>query len=206
MTGGPGTDHLEGGTGADRLYGGEGGDVLSDASSEADLLDGGPGGDSLNGGAGADVLTGGPGSDRLGPAYGVRRILTLREATCGTGRDSVRAVRDAGVVPADCEEVVARGFFGENVAAHPVLTGDALVLPFRRLATGSDVGLTVSAGGRVLASVRGTRTSRTRVRFRFDHRTAQRIRRARVLTLRARLGAVEQVAPAATAEWQTAQG
>jgi Ca2+-binding RTX toxin-like protein len=76
------------------VEGGDGDDTLV-AASEADVLTGGPGSDTLVGGDGDDRLDGGTGGDS---AYGdegsdaiVLRDRVADTATCGTGRDAVRA-------------------------------------------------------------------------------------------------------------------
>jgi hypothetical protein len=94
------------------LRGGDGNDALTVTAAVA-TLDGGAGDDALTGAGGADVLSGGPGFDTLGGGEGDDRLdggtggdyadggggadaIVLRDrvsdnATCGPGRDTVRA-------------------------------------------------------------------------------------------------------------------
>lgn len=76
LDGGDGNDTLTGGANTDSLSGGPGFDVLA-GDAGADSLDGGTGGDTADGGAGDDSI--------------VLRDELTDTATCGTGRDSVRA-------------------------------------------------------------------------------------------------------------------
>jgi hypothetical protein len=76
LDGGAGDDTLTGGTGADILSGGEGYDTLS-GGEDADRVDGGTGGDTADGGGGDDSI--------------VLRDKLADNATCGSGRDAVRA-------------------------------------------------------------------------------------------------------------------
>jgi RTX calcium-binding nonapeptide repeat (4 copies) len=76
LDGGLGDDTLTGGTGADLLSGGDGYDTLTGGEG-ADRLDGGTGGDSADGGGGDDSI--------------VLRDKLADTATCGSGRDTVRA-------------------------------------------------------------------------------------------------------------------
>jgi hypothetical protein len=76
VDGGDGDDTLTGASGADVLSGGSGYDVLT-AGEGDDRLDGGTGGDSADGGGGADSI--------------VLRDRVTDTATCGAGRDTVRA-------------------------------------------------------------------------------------------------------------------
>jgi hypothetical protein len=76
------------------LDGGEGNDALA-AAGGADVLSGGPGFDTLAGGDGDDRLDGGTGGDSADGGSGADSIV-LRDqvtdaATCGAGRDTVRA-------------------------------------------------------------------------------------------------------------------
>ena len=76
LDGGAGDDTLTAAAGADVLSGGPGYDVLT-AGEGDDRLDGGTGGDSADGGGGADSI--------------VLRDRVTDTATCGAGRDTVRA-------------------------------------------------------------------------------------------------------------------
>jgi RTX calcium-binding nonapeptide repeat (4 copies) len=94
LDGGDGDDTLTAGGGADVLTGGLGDDALV-AAGGADLLSGGDGFDVLAGGDGDDRLDGGTGDDSAAGGNGADSIV-LRDsltdtATCGAGRDSVRA-------------------------------------------------------------------------------------------------------------------
>jgi hypothetical protein len=74
--------------------GGDGDDVLTGAAG-ADVIDGGPGFDTLAGGEGDDRIDGGTGGDSADGGGGadsiVLRDLVSDQATCGPGRDTVRA-------------------------------------------------------------------------------------------------------------------
>jgi hypothetical protein len=76
------------------LQGGEGNDTLIAAAAGA-TLDGGPGDDTLIGGEGADQIDGGTGGDSADGGGGddsiVLRDTVTDQATCGAGRDTVRA-------------------------------------------------------------------------------------------------------------------
>lgn len=76
LDGGDGDDTLTGAAGADLLGGGPGFDTLSGDAGD-DRIDGGTGGDAADGGAGADSI--------------VLRDKLTDMASCGAGRDSVRA-------------------------------------------------------------------------------------------------------------------
>jgi Ca2+-binding RTX toxin-like protein len=76
LDGGLGNDTLTAATGADALSGGPGFDTLT-AGEGDDRLDGGTGGDAADGGGGADSI--------------VLRDRLTDTATCGAGRDTVRA-------------------------------------------------------------------------------------------------------------------
>jgi hypothetical protein len=76
LDGGDGNDTLTAATGADALSGGPGYDVLTGGEGD-DRLDGGTGGDAADGGGGADSI--------------VLRDRVTDTATCGAGRDTVRA-------------------------------------------------------------------------------------------------------------------
>jgi Ca2+-binding RTX toxin-like protein len=76
LDGGDGDDMLSSGAGSDVLSGGAGYDTLIGGEGD-DRLDGGTGGDSADGGGGADSI--------------VLRDKLIDQATCGPGRDTVRA-------------------------------------------------------------------------------------------------------------------
>jgi RTX calcium-binding nonapeptide repeat (4 copies) len=76
LDGGAGDDTLTGGTGADLVSGGDGFDTLT----------GGEGNDRIDGGTGGDSADGGGGNDSI-----VLRDKVADTATCGSGRDTVRA-------------------------------------------------------------------------------------------------------------------
>jgi hypothetical protein len=76
LDGGAGDDTLTGGAGADVLAGGDGFDTLT-AGEGSDRIDGGTGGDTADGGGGDDSV--------------VLRDKLADNATCGSGRDTVRA-------------------------------------------------------------------------------------------------------------------
>ena len=76
LDGGDGDDDLIGAGGADVISGGPGNDTLAGGAGD-DRIDGGTGGDSADGGDGADSI--------------ILRDSVTDTATCGAGRDTVRA-------------------------------------------------------------------------------------------------------------------
>jgi len=95
LRGGLGNDIITApGVEAVTLDGGDGDDVLS-AGPGADVLSGGPGNDTLAGGAGGDRIDGGTGGDLADGSAGddsvVLRDRVTDTASCGAGRDTVRA-------------------------------------------------------------------------------------------------------------------
>jgi hypothetical protein len=94
VSGGEGNDTLAVSAAVATLEGDEGDDTLT-AAGGADVLSGGPGFDTLAGGEGDDRLDGGTGGDTADGSGGndsiVLRDLVADTATCGPGRDTVRA-------------------------------------------------------------------------------------------------------------------
>ena len=94
LKGGEGNDTLTVVAAVATLDGGDGDDTLT-AATGANVLSGGPGFDTLSGGEGDDRVDGGTGGDAADGGGGADSIV-LRDrvadtATCGAGRDTVRA-------------------------------------------------------------------------------------------------------------------
>jgi hypothetical protein len=85
LTPGAASARLDGGAGDDTLTGGADADVLSGGDGY-DTLSGGDGGDRIDGGTGGDNADGAGGDDSI-----VLRDKLADTATCGSGRDTVRA-------------------------------------------------------------------------------------------------------------------